>query len=159
MCDKIRWVRFNCIITPINADPSGDTTNEVFWAERAFGLFVAILVHGWNLLFLFFLTPRIINMLESMGGTDTGFYSQHFILLGHFVGKYAIVGLPLFIGLAVWNGWAICSPKVKRRRIAWLVLALLILILMAMFVMVVLSTSETIVEMDRQNTPHSHGTP
>ena len=112
--------------------------------KRAAGLFFVMLVYSWNLLFLYFLLPRILILFDTEKIGQARYYNRFFstrlfLGLGHLVHDYAYIGFPMLLGLAVWNGWAICSPDLKRYKKARLVMILVGLFSVAWFILAVIS--------------------
>jgi len=109
-------------------------------AVRVLALFCASLVYVLNLFFYFLLMPRIADMLASLGLSETASRTAGLpIEVGHFIRGHTAIEVPVFVALAIWNGWAIYQPKFKLRRKACLVLASTVLFSLVLFILAFVS--------------------
>jgi hypothetical protein len=114
---------------------NSDATGNLRGVLRGLALFITTLVYFSNFLFLFFVMPRIADMLAAVHAPGTGFAMASLpIGLGQFTRAHVMISLALFLSCAIGNGWAVCQPSSIVRKRAWLAMAFTVLFSVALFI-------------------------
>ena len=119
------------------APPPETSVNWNFVPLAVFGVAMVVLVYAANLIFWWVGLPQLEQInLGAHPPTPVPF----FLTWAHFLHHYALLVLPVFVGLAAFHGYALFSRTSPRRRLfAWLGMMLVGFALIAQYGFTLLS--------------------